>query len=167
MNANILAKNYCSLTPEERFRLILAADERSDESERDRLVNSGRRKTLSIQDHLPYVNAFDELARLVFIELLEEAGRFDDAFERADDEARDSFSDEDEEEESEKAEGGEAKEEPDAKAHAERTEGCAKEAPLWRRTRDLFWPLRRRKDRGSLNSAGVILSCSLGVVSAT
>ena len=140
MNASILAKKYCSLTPEERFRLILAARGRGDEAEGDRLANSGNRLTLSAQDHVPYLNAFDELALLVFIELLDEASGYDDACESADEEACYSFDDDDEEVDSDEAEtatGGEAEEEPGAKTHAEQAEGWAGERPLWQRTRDL------------------------------
>jgi hypothetical protein len=140
MNANALVKNYGRLAPEERFRLILAARGRGDEAESDRLANSGGRLTLSMYDHVPYVHAFDELAMLVFIELLEETGRYDDACEGAEEEACYSFDDDDEEVVSDEAEteaGGEAEEEPGARTHAEQAEGWAGERPLWQRTRDL------------------------------
>jgi hypothetical protein len=75
-----LAKNYSCLTPEERFRLILAASGRGDEAERDRLVRAGGRVTLSVQDHAPYAHAFDKLDMMVFLDLLEEAARYHDAF---------------------------------------------------------------------------------------
>ena len=42
-----LAKNYSLLTPEERFRLILAASGRGDVAERAQLGNAGRGITLS------------------------------------------------------------------------------------------------------------------------
>jgi hypothetical protein len=38
MNANGLAKQYSQLTGEERFKLIIAAEERGDEVEADRLA---------------------------------------------------------------------------------------------------------------------------------
>src|SRR5262245_29894012 len=98
MNANALARNYARLTPEERFRLILAAGGRGDEAERDRLVNAGERITLSMPDHSPYAHAFDELARLIFIELLETAAGYLDAYHHADD-AFDILGDEDSQEE--------------------------------------------------------------------
>src|SRR5688572_10020205 len=85
MNASSIARHYGSLTPEERFRLIFAAGASGDEAERDRLVRAGGRITLSMQDHAPYAHAFDELALLVFLELLEEAARYLDALTRADD----------------------------------------------------------------------------------
>src|SRR5262245_57248390 len=84
MRANALARNYASLTAEERFRLILAAGARGDEAERDRLINTGQRIALSTQDHAPYARAFDELSLLIFIELQEEVARYLEAFARAD-----------------------------------------------------------------------------------
>jgi hypothetical protein len=82
MKAPPLAKNYKCLTPEERFRLILAASGRGDEAERNQLVRTGDRIHLSMQDHAPYADAFNELEMLMFIELLEEAALYHDAFER-------------------------------------------------------------------------------------
>jgi hypothetical protein len=82
MKAPPLAKNYKCLTPEERFRLILAASGRGDEAERNQLVRTGDRIHLSMQDHAPYADAFNELAMLMFIELLEEAALYHDALER-------------------------------------------------------------------------------------
>jgi hypothetical protein len=82
MNAKTIAKNYAFLTPEERFRLILAAGARSDETEQERLRQAGQRITLSMSDHAPWAHAFDELALLVFLEILEEAAKHHDAFER-------------------------------------------------------------------------------------
>jgi hypothetical protein len=74
-----LAKHYNSLTPEERFRLILAASGRGDEAERDRLGRSGGRIALSISDHAPYALAFEEMSRSTYLELLEDAARYFDA----------------------------------------------------------------------------------------
>jgi hypothetical protein len=82
VNANSVTKSYSLLTPEERFSLILAADGRGDEAERDRLAHSGGRILLSMQDHAPYAQAFDQLAWFTFIELLEEAARYMDAMAR-------------------------------------------------------------------------------------
>lgn len=90
MNASAVARHYDRLTPEERFRLIVAAGARRDKAEQERLVNSGGRLALSMSDHAPYGHAFDELAVLVFIELVEEAARYHEVFERAED-ARDIF----------------------------------------------------------------------------
>jgi hypothetical protein len=80
MNTAGLARHYALLTPEERFRLILAAGARGDEAEQARLVKAGGRITLSVQDHAPHAHAFRELAVQVFLDLLEEAARFADAF---------------------------------------------------------------------------------------
>jgi hypothetical protein len=85
MNANTLARHYGTLTPEERFRLILAASGRGDEAERDRLAHAGGRIRLSMQDHAPYSHALHELSVLIFVELLEEAARYLEALDRADD----------------------------------------------------------------------------------
>lgn len=82
MNTNAVAKNYACLTPEERFRLILAAGGRGDDAEQDRLCNAGQRINLSMPDHSPWSHAFDELAVTVFLEMLEEAAKHRDAFER-------------------------------------------------------------------------------------
>jgi hypothetical protein len=85
MNTKGLAKHYDCLTPEERFRLILAAGARGDEAEQCRLINAGQRITFSVSDHEPYSRAFGELDLLTFIELLEEAAGYLDALHRADD----------------------------------------------------------------------------------
>jgi hypothetical protein len=84
MNGNALTRQYSHLTPEERFRLILAAGARGDETEQNRLVRAGHRLTMSMPDHSPYGHAFNELSLLVFIELVEEAARYQDAFHQAD-----------------------------------------------------------------------------------
>ena len=64
MTAAALARQYGSLTPEERFRLIFAAAARDDEAERDRLARAGGRIHLSLSDHAPHALAFGELALL-------------------------------------------------------------------------------------------------------
>ncbi len=84
MNTNGLARHYGFLTPAERFRLILAASGRGDDAERDRLVNSCQRINLSMPDHAPYAEALQELAHLIFIELVEEAAVYFDGFHRVD-----------------------------------------------------------------------------------
>jgi hypothetical protein len=53
IDTKALARHYDTLTPEERFGLILAAGSRGDQAERDRLVNSGGRIAHSMQDHAP------------------------------------------------------------------------------------------------------------------
>jgi len=85
MKANAVARNYGCLTPEERFRLIMVANGRGDDAERERLVNAGGRITLSMFDHAPLVHAFDEIALLVFVELLAEASSYLESFHRVDD----------------------------------------------------------------------------------
>jgi hypothetical protein len=138
MNANAVFRHYGNLTPEERFRLILAAGARGDEAERERLVKAGRRITPSMQDHAPYAHAFDELAFLVFIELLEEAARYLEAFAHADD-ALDILGDDEEEDEGEAEEGKEddAEEESDAKADAKSVEEARSERSVWQRFFDM------------------------------
>jgi hypothetical protein len=83
MNTNAVAKNYCSLTPEERFRLILAASGRGDATERERLVNASGRITLTMTDHAPFVFAFRSLELLMFIGLSDQAARYHEAIEKA------------------------------------------------------------------------------------
>lgn len=85
MNANAVAKHYDRLTPEERFRLIYAAGARGDDAEQDRLKNAGGRMTVSVSDHWPYGQAFDQLALLVFIELLDTAATYLEALQMSDD----------------------------------------------------------------------------------
>lgn len=148
IDTKALARHYHTLTPEERFCLILAAGSRGDQAERDRLVNSGERISRSIQDHAPYAHAFDELSFLVFIELVEEAARYVEAFAGADD--AQSILDEDEEEdegEVDKEEGGgedeqrkgdnAAEKESEANANAESAEEAPSERPRWQRFFDM------------------------------
>jgi hypothetical protein len=82
MNAKSLARHYDSLTAEERFSLIMAAGARGDEAEQERLVNAGKRITLSMPDHSPYGHAFNELVLLIFIELQDLAASYEEAFVR-------------------------------------------------------------------------------------
>jgi hypothetical protein len=132
MNANAVARHYDRLTPEERFRLIVAAGGRGDEAEATRQVNSAGTATFSTADHAPFARAFDELATLVFIELLEEAARYHDALAHADDTLEFFVDDEAEAEESDQAEAGR-----DAETDAEPGENEPRERPLWQRSRDL------------------------------
>jgi hypothetical protein len=99
MKAPPLAKNYSLLTPEERFRLILNASGRGDEPEGARLVNAGGKITLSMPDHAPFAHAFNDLAFLTFIELVDEAARYQAALAFVDD-VRDTFEADEAEEES-------------------------------------------------------------------
>jgi hypothetical protein len=82
VNAKTLANHYSQLTPEERFRLIVAASDRGDDAERARLTNASKRITFSNMDYSPFTHAFQELAMVVLLELLEEAAMYGDAFER-------------------------------------------------------------------------------------
>lgn len=85
MKANPLAKDYGYLTPEERFRLIMAADGRGDDAETERLVRAGGRLTLSMSDHAPYMFAFEQLQLRTFLELLEEANGYIESLTRVKD----------------------------------------------------------------------------------
>lgn len=58
MNANALARQYDKLTPRERFSLALAAAERNDEAELDRLLHSAPRTRYSAYHHAPMLHAF-------------------------------------------------------------------------------------------------------------
>jgi hypothetical protein len=80
MKGTLTAKAYGSLTPEERFRLVLAATGRGDEAEADRLAAAGGRITLSLPEHGPHLQAFLELGTLLFIDLLELAASYQQAF---------------------------------------------------------------------------------------
>jgi hypothetical protein len=131
MNAKAIARHYGSLTPEERFRLILAAGARRDEAERDRLANASGRITFSVRDFQPYAQAFDELNLLIFIELSDEAAGYFEAFRQA--EPSDDFDDLDDDGEEEE-EDGETEEEPEAKAELADE---ADERPLWQRSLDI------------------------------
>jgi hypothetical protein len=82
--ASAVTRQYGLLTPEERFRLILAAGARGDADEQGRLRRAGGRLTLGLPDHAPYAHAFDELSWLVFIELLDSAAAYLEAFLQAD-----------------------------------------------------------------------------------
>jgi hypothetical protein len=105
MKPTDLSRHYGSLRPEERFKLILAAGARGDEAEQRRLSNAGADITLSVSEHMPYARAFDELATLIYIELLEEAARYLEFLDRADD--HDLYKDADEDESDGPEAGGE------------------------------------------------------------
>ena len=83
MNSKILATQYAQLTPEERFRLAIAASGRGDAIERDRLMRSSERIHFAMPDVAPYLRAFNEIAVLIYIELLEEAAYFMECFDHA------------------------------------------------------------------------------------
>lgn len=84
MNTKTLARRYDTLTAEERFRLSLAAGARGDKAEQARIISADQRICLSMSDRTPWCEAFDELAFVVFIEMLDEVAKFDDARSRLD-----------------------------------------------------------------------------------
>jgi len=104
MNPNNIAKRYYKLTAEERFRLILSAGGRGDAVEQGRLVEASGRITLSTQDHVPYADAFQELAHRLYLELLELTHRYVDSFHRAGG-VRDADGEKDQDDDSEGASG--------------------------------------------------------------
>jgi len=91
MNSNGFAKHYDMLTPEERFRLVAAADARGDEAETDRLTRAAKRISISMPDHSPYVDAFQELILVAYIEMLDSAAFYRECEERFHHELRDSI----------------------------------------------------------------------------
>ena len=127
MKAPPLAKNYSCLTTEERFRLIMAAAGRRDEAERDRLIRAGGRVTLSMPDHAPYAQALNALASHVFMDLLEEAARYHDAFDHLDSAER-----EDSDDAEEKSE-----DQPDSKMDEEPEDQPGASWSVWKRYFDL------------------------------
>jgi hypothetical protein len=82
VNTKTLANHYAQLTAEERFRLIVAASDRGDEAERNRLSNASKRITFSNVDYAPFAQALKELAFLIFLELVEGAAMYRKTFER-------------------------------------------------------------------------------------
>lgn len=84
MTASAIAKHYSLLSPEERFRLILAAGARNDDAECDRLVQASGRISLTMSDYSPFAHSFGELALYYYIELLDHASVYLESFVRAD-----------------------------------------------------------------------------------
>jgi len=84
MNARALAAYYDRLTSEERFRLLVAAEGRGDESERERLSDTGGEVTRTLPDHAAQALAFAESALLAALATAEEAAYYHDALARAD-----------------------------------------------------------------------------------
>jgi hypothetical protein len=78
------AAGYRALSPEERFRLILAAGDRDDEVERDRLVGASPRVGCSLPDYYPFSQAFQEVTLQTYMELLDLSAHFFDALHFAD-----------------------------------------------------------------------------------
>jgi len=138
MSTNVLDRHYATLTPEERFRLILAAGGRGDEAERDRLARAGKRITVSMQDHSPYAHAFNELAFLIFMELVEEAARYHEACLRVGAASLGEEGEEDEIAESEE-DGGAGVQEVFDKAKRGLTTGTVADRPLWVRLLEIAY----------------------------
>src|SRR4051794_15145890 len=63
----------------------MSAGIRGDAAERERLVNAAGTITLTMQDYRPVAVAFRKLANLLFLELLDCAARYREAFRFADD----------------------------------------------------------------------------------
>jgi hypothetical protein len=133
MNANAVVNRYHQLTPEERFRLILAAGGRGDEAERDRLVRTGERVRVLVSDHAPYARAFEELALLVLIELLDELAGYLNALLLVESAADNCGAVDQHDSE---AAGQTTEEEPDAQADAEPADDDDRDRPFWRRALD-------------------------------
>jgi hypothetical protein len=73
MTATTLTHGYDRLTRDERFRLLLAAWGRGDESEEGRLTRSAPTVPVRMMDFAPCMMAFKTLALVVYIELLDHA----------------------------------------------------------------------------------------------
>jgi hypothetical protein len=76
MNLNTLARHYENLTPEERFRLVLAADARGDKAQRARVAAASPTITRSGKDYVPFFQIFDLLSLGILLELLEAAADY-------------------------------------------------------------------------------------------
>jgi hypothetical protein len=136
MNANALAKHYDRLEPEERFRLILAADARGDDAEQNRLCQTAPRVTLSFSHHAPWAHAFHQLATLAYVELLDEVARHHDAFERWCDAVDDQENDADGRED----DVGECEEdEPADPASVAAADEGKRKGPFWERMLQLYY----------------------------
>ena len=122
---NVLGKLYGQLTAEERFRLIVAASDRGDDAERERLVNAGKWVQLTMQDHSPYSHAFQELIFLTYTELLEEAAQVLETCALTDTQLRDSI---------DKAQISKRKKASTPKGKGRTQDNDAVEYPAWNRT---------------------------------
>jgi hypothetical protein len=78
MTDQSLQRHYAELSGEERFRLILAAEGRGDVVEQERLTKSARMIHYRTPDHSPVNFAFNNLALLTYIELMDNARLFHD-----------------------------------------------------------------------------------------
>lgn len=100
-----VANKYDVLTPEERLGLIIAAGVRGDDAEQDRLMRAGKVMWIPATDYVPYAHSLLEVSTLTFIDLLEEAARYREAFLRLSsiDEEEDEAEDEEEAEDEDEA----------------------------------------------------------------
>jgi hypothetical protein len=80
---------YKTFTSEERFRLVLAARGRNDEPEEDRLIESSPTIPVRMRDIFPHLVAFQSVAWLAFIELLDHAANVETAWLAAESAAED------------------------------------------------------------------------------
>ena len=136
MNSNGFAKHYDMLTPEERFRLVAAADARGDEAETDRLTRAAKRISISMPDHSPYADAFQELILVAYIEMLDSATFYRECNERFHDQLRDSIDTakhaEDDDSEDDDSENDDSEESPTA-------EDDVVKYPAWHRVGELVY----------------------------
>jgi hypothetical protein len=80
MNTKSLIRQYDKLTPRERFSLLMAAAARSDEQERNRLLQCAPQNWYSLPDHWGIMEGFCWLSDFHFTSLLDLAARYFEAF---------------------------------------------------------------------------------------
>jgi hypothetical protein len=76
VNAGVFAKHFNKLTPCERFRLLLAASNRGDIEERDRLQRAASTLKYPFSDHWHLAMALQETCIMHMLQLLEMAARY-------------------------------------------------------------------------------------------
>jgi len=81
MNTNDLARQYDKLSARERLALLLAAEARGDRHEFNRLMETAPRKNYSVPHHAPLLDTFLDVSKLHFMQLLDTAAGYFDAFE--------------------------------------------------------------------------------------
>jgi len=82
MNTAVLTRQYDKLTAQERLALLLAAEARGDRHEFNRLMETAPRKNYSVPHHAPLLDTFLDLSKLHFMQLLDTAACYFDAFEQ-------------------------------------------------------------------------------------
>jgi len=80
VNTHSVAKHYDTLTPEERFALLVAAQARGDQAEYRRLQDAAPRVAVSEQTHQPITLAFLEISWAKFVQLSDLAANILTAF---------------------------------------------------------------------------------------